>query len=195
MKYVLWILATLAFTGLVLFGYIKYNSSKDDTKTTNQSQSSNSSNDANSGTTLDISNQGITKLDPSVYGKTTTTQLILSNNSLSTLPSEMGKMTNLTILKLDHNLLEGSLIGEIRQVTQLRVLDASYNNMTGVPAEIGQLSKLESLNLSNNKITALPNEIKNLQNNLKLLDLTGNDLSGEQVANLRLALPTTTVIF
>ena len=144
---------------------------------------------------LDLSNTGITKVDSSIYSKTDTTDLILSNNSIKTLPSEMGKMDNVVIFKIDHNLLDGSLIGEIRQMSKLKILDVSYNKMTGMPAEIGQLSNLETLNYSYNDITGLPNELANLKNNLKEFDLTGNPLSQDQISSLRASLPDTNIIF
>ena len=104
----------------------------------------------------------------------------------------MGKMTKLQVLKLDHNKLEGSLIGEIRKMP-LRLLDASYNNMTGIPAEIGQLNQLEELNYSYNQIDTLPNEIFKLSQ-LKKLDLTGNPMPLEKVQELRQKLPNTTIV-
>jgi Leucine-rich repeat (LRR) protein len=150
---------------------------------------------ASNSAVLNLSNQGITKVGPEVYSKTATTDLLLSNNSIKTLPSEMGKMTKLVIFKIDHNVLEGSLIGEVRQMSQLKTLDVSYNNMTGMPAEIGQLSKLETLNYSYNKVTGLPNELAGLKNNLKTFDLTGNPLSAAQISKLKTELPNTTIIF
>lgn len=152
-------------------------------------------NNQQAGVVLDLSNQGITTVTASVYSKTNTTDLLLSNNSIKTLPSEMGRMNKLVVFKIDHNLLEGSLIGEIRQMSQLKQLDASYNKMTGVPAEIGQLTKLEVLNLSYNQITALPNEIGNLKNNLKSLNVIGNKLSEQQITNLKKALPNTDIAY
>ena len=144
---------------------------------------------------LDRSGKGITKVSSAVYSKTDTTTLLLSDNAIQALPSQMGKMTNVTVFKIDHNQLEGSLIGEIRQMSQLKTLDASYNNMTGIPAELGQLHSLETLSYSHNKITGLPNELAQLKNNLKEFDLTGNPLTTEQISKLRATLPNTKVIF
>jgi Leucine-rich repeat (LRR) protein len=97
------------------------------------------------------------------------------------------------VLKLDHNVLQGSLIAEIRKMP-LITLDVSYNNMTGVPAEIGQISTLQTLNYSYNKITAFPNEIANIKQ-LKTLTITGNPLSADKVTQLKAELPNTTIIF
>ncbi len=194
------VLIILAITVFVLGGWIIYDnkdSSSNDTKADNENSISSSSDvsKAESKTTLDLSGKGITKVDSSVYGKQETTVLILSDNSINTLPSEMGKMTNVTTFKIDHNLLDGSLIGEIRQMSKLKVLDVSYNKMTGMPAEIGQLSNLETLNYSYNDITGLPNELENLKNNLKEFDLTGNPLSQETITKLKNSLPNTKIIF
>jgi len=144
---------------------------------------------------LDLSKTGLTKVTSDIYSKTNTTDLILSNNNLKTLPSEMGRMTNVVVLKIDHNLLEGSLIGEIRQLSKLQLLDVSYNNMTGMPAEIGQLGQLETLDYSYNNITGLPNELANLKNNLKEFNLTGNPLSQSTISKLKTELPNTDIIF
>lgn len=144
---------------------------------------------------LNLDNKGLTRVASDIYSKTNTTALILSNNSINTLPSEMGRMNQLVIFKIDHNLLDGSLIGEIRQMSQLKNLDVSFNKMTGMPAEIGQLSNLETLNYSYNNISGIPDELSHLKNNLKEINLTGNPLSRSSIAKLKSSLPNTTVIF
>ncbi len=72
--------------------------------------------------------------------------------------------------------LTGSLKAEIRQLNNLKELDLSDNQFTGLPAEVGQLSRLQVLNLSNNPLTGLPYELGNLSN-LKTLDLRGTNYS------------------
>lgn len=107
----------------------------------------------------------------------------------------MGKMTNLTSLKLDHNILRGSLIAEVRQLSKLKYLDLSYNNMTGVPARIGQLKNLQTLNYSYNDVTDFPNEISNLAGTLKTLDLTANPIEASKISKLKSQLPNTNIIY
>eukprot|EP01012_Entosiphon_sulcatum_P031355 TRINITY_DN3943_c0_g1_i2.p1 TRINITY_DN3943_c0_g1~~TRINITY_DN3943_c0_g1_i2.p1 ORF type:complete len:1168 (+),score=123.76 TRINITY_DN3943_c0_g1_i2:29-3505(+) len=46
-------------------------------------------------------------------------------------------------------------------LTKLRVLDASNNNLVGLPSSVGQLSQLEKLYLRNNHITHLPYSVSN----------------------------------
>lgn len=200
MKYFVGILVTVLVGGGVFLGF-NLGKNDDSPSTSNDSTSpsttntSSSDNSSSRGNVLDLSNKGLTNVTSDVYSKTDTTELILSNNSIRTLPTEMGKMTNVVVFKIDHNLLEGSLIGEIRQMSKLKQLDVSHNKMTGMPAEIGQLNKLETLNYSYNNISGLPNELASLKNNLKVFDLTGNPLSQEQISKLKASLPNTKIIF
>lgn len=175
-----------------IFAGIKIGERKNTPTSTSTTSASSTPVNLNDGKVLDLSNKGLTKVDASIYSQTATTTLILSYNSISSLPSQMDKMTNLKVLKVDHNRLEGALIGEIRKMP-LRILDASYNNMTGIPAEIGQLNLLEELNYSYNKIDTLPNEIFKLTQ-LKRLDLTGNPMPADKVQELRQKLPNTTIV-
>lgn len=193
MKYFVGGLVTLLVLGGILLGFslgmnTGTNSTTDVGNTANNMPSSGLD-------VLDYSNKGLTKVTSEIYSKTATTNLRLSNNSIKTLPTEMGNMTNLVVFEIDHNILEGSLIGEIRQMSELEMLDVSYNKMTGVPAEIGQLRNLQTLNYSFSNITGLPNELANLKNNLKEFNLTGNPLSQDKIDRLKAQLPNTTIIF
>lgn len=118
-----------------------------------------------SGRTLDMSGNGLTKVPGSVFDEKDVVHLNLSNNNLV-----------------------GSLQAEVRFLVNLRTLDLSDNNFTGVPAEIGQLSKLEVLDLSNNPLTGLPYEIGNLKN-LKVLDLRGTQYATHDLEIIRKSLP------
>jgi Leucine-rich repeat (LRR) protein len=112
----------------------------------------------------------------------------LSNQGLVNIPSSVFNQTSLEELDISHNLLTGAIPAEIRHLSNLRVLNASDNLMTGVPAEIGQLQKLETLDLSNNQLTGLPNELGNLKN-LKILNLSGNQYSQQDLESIRSSLP------
>ncbi|HAM88782.1 MAG: Leucine-rich repeat-containing protein 40 [Candidatus Falkowbacteria bacterium GW2011_GWC2_38_22] len=114
---------------------------------------------------LNLSQKNLTKIDMSVFDKTDLVELDISNNQLiGALPSQIGKLKNLKVLK------------------------AGNNQMTGVPAEIGQLNNLEILDLSNNQLTGLPNELANLKN-LKTLNLSGNQYSEQDLNIIRNSLP------
>ncbi len=194
MKNILRLSVVALVIGGVVLGFTLGKNNKDSESLSNTSEATVVKSSSNA-KVLDLSNKGISKVTSDIYSKTSTTDLILSNNNIQTLPSQMGKMTNVVIFKIDHNMLDGSLIGEIRQMSRLKQLDVSYNNMTGMPAEIGQLSDLQTLDYSYNKIDGLPNELKNLKNNLLVFNLTGNPLTLDKINKLKGELPNTNIIF
>jgi Leucine-rich repeat (LRR) protein len=148
------------------------------------------------GTTLDLSGKNLSSFDvSSVSNKNQVKILNLSNNNFKSLPSQIGEFVNLEELYLDNNLLEGAIVAEIRKMTHLRILSAKNNNLSNIPAEIGQLSNLISLDLSNNNIDTMPNEIQNIKNNLKTLNLSGNNYSEEKIQEIKSVLPNTNVIY
>lgn len=97
----------------------------------------------------------------------------LANKGLREVPKNILDDSTVTVFDVSGNNLTGALPAEIRKLTNLEVLNASHNNMTGIPAEIGQLSKLKTVNFANNNLSGLPLEIGNLKN-LETLDLRGN---------------------
>jgi len=116
--------------------------------------------------------------------------LNLSNQGLTSIPGGVFNQTNLEELNVSHNSLTGAIQSQIGQLKNLKVLNASYDKMTGVPAEIGQLQNLQILDLSYNQLTGLPNELGNLKN-LKTLNLAGNNYSTQDLAGIKSKLPAT----
>ena len=90
-------------------------------------------------------------------------------------PAEIGQLTELKRLHLSGNQLT-SLPAEIWQLTSLKVLDLRANDLTSLPTEIGQLTSLTRLDLDNNQLTSLPAEIGQLTS-LTVLILGGNKLT------------------
>ncbi len=119
--------------------------------------------------------------------------LDLSNQGLKKTPSYVFDKTDIQELDLSNNELDGSLQAEVRHLQNLKVLDVSNNQFTGVPAEVGQLKNLEILDLSNNKLTGLPYELGNLTK-LKLLNLKGNAYSTADLNTIKQNLPKSVVI-
>jgi serine/threonine protein kinase len=103
--------------------------------------------------------------------------LDLQKKQLTSLPAEIGQLTNLTSLDLWANKLT-SLPAEIGQLINLTSLNLRANRLTSLPAEIGQLTRLTSLNLKGNQLADLPTEI------WQLVNLTWLNLSDNQIASL-----------
>lgn len=92
------------------------------------------------------------------------TRLDLSENEISVIPAEIGRLQNLVVLNL------------------------AVNNLDAVPDEVGQLNELEALDLSNNEdITELPRVIGRLESLHQLdLEYTGiTEIPGDNAEQLR----------
>ena len=114
------------------------------------------------------------------------TQLDLVGLDLEELPPEIGKCTQLETLllggKFDEQKREwvGNKLSEfpdaVLQLTNLKILNLSWNQITSIPEAIGQLSNLKQLKLSGNQITSIPEALEQLSN-LTRLDLHKNQIT------------------
>ncbi|MBS0629016.1 MAG: leucine-rich repeat domain-containing protein [Verrucomicrobia bacterium] len=103
------------------------------------------------------------------------TDLHLGSNLLTSIPIQIGQLSNLLLLGLSSNLLT-AIPNQIWQLTNLQCLPLSNNQLTSVPPQVGQLTNLQMLNLSMNHLTSIPKEIGQLTN-LQTLDLSMNYLT------------------
>ncbi len=141
-----------------------------------------------------VNTENKTEADRAANETTVTGTVVnLSNQNLTSVPQATFSNTAIQELNLSGNSLSGSLPGEIRFLKNLKVLNVSNNQFTGVPAEIGQLQNLEVLDLSNNNLTGLPNELGNLSN-LRVLNLKGNNYATADLESIKLTLPRTVII-
>ena len=102
-----------------------------------------------------------------------------ANELSGPIPRELGKLTNLRLLKLDNNELSGAIPRDLGNLTNLEYLDLSINDLSGpIPPELGNLTSIGVLNLSQNELSGpIPHEFNNLTE-VSVLHLYRNKLSG-----------------
>ena len=128
-------------------------------------------------------------LPPDLGKLTELTRLRLDHNELTgTIPSELADLPRLTVLHIGPNSLHGPIPSELGNLAGLTRLDLFGNRLTGpIPPEFGNLANLEHLLLGANAHTGpIPSELGNLTH-LRVLDLGGNRLTGPippQLGNL-----------
>lgn len=115
--------------------------------------------------------------DPNRVSYIQITLLNLSNNQIDSLSPSIGLLRSLNSLNLGYNKLR-SLPTEIALLTELKYLDLRFNSLPSLLTEICQLPRLSKLCLQNNKISGLPYEIR------KLKKLTHFFISSNQLVDL-----------
>lgn len=130
---------------------------------------------------IDFSNCSLVGLIPSKIGDLTNlTVLKLSSNELhGSIPASVCLLENLTILDLSNNALDGPIPSGIGKLERLITLNLSSNYLSGsLPSGIGQFGFIENLILGNNRFSGeITGEISNLRT-LRVLSLEGNSLTG-----------------
>lgn len=117
---------------------------------------------------LCIDNSRLTSLPSEIGRLQNLTELNVCNNQLTSIPPEIGQLQNLTCLWLNMNELT-SIPLQICGLQKLRELYLFKNKLTSIPPEIGRLENLAFLWLSSNEITSIPSEIGQLHNLTNLL--------------------------
>ena len=103
---------------------------------------------------------------PSACGR-----VLSANNLTGTLPTEIGELTDLTVLDVNTNLLSGTLPTEVGRLTQLHNVYVNTNSLSGtLPTEVRDLAKLTALNIDHNSLRGVPEQ--------NVLDVEGNSRSG-----------------
>jgi hypothetical protein len=116
---------------------------------------------------LDLSMQNLKSIPPELCLMADLKELVLRDNELVSLPVELGRLTNLTSLKMSCNKLE-SIPSELCSLPKLRELYLHKNNLRSLPVELGQLTTLIRLDLEYNKLESMPLGLS-LLTNLKML--------------------------
>ncbi|XP_037427600.1 MDIS1-interacting receptor like kinase 2-like [Triticum dicoccoides] len=108
--------------------------------------------------------------------------LDLSSNKLEgEIPSALGNLQKLFNLSLADNLLHGSIPKEIGSMSNLELLDLSSNNLNGsLQDSVEHCWKLRLLKLNHNNFKGnIPAELELLRNLQDILDLSDNSFTGE----------------
>ena len=129
---------------------------------------------------VDLSENELVEITPSINLCKSICELNLSGNQLGMLPDDIGALANLESLNLSHNRLK-SLPNTINDLHKLERVDVRENRLEALPSNLSGLVALESLYLSKNligkrdPIGSLPKSFCELVN-LVTCDLSCNNL-------------------
>jgi len=140
---------------------------------------------------LTLTNNNVSGVIPSEIGNLSSLQILrLSSNDLyGSIPAELGQLKSVWYLSISGNGLSGFIPPELGGMTSLNGLYLGLNRLTGpIPAELGQLDRLRNLSLRSNRLSgSIPAELERLKN-LDSLALRRNSLSGpipSELGNLK----------
>ncbi|MCL2218676.1 MAG: leucine-rich repeat domain-containing protein [Chitinispirillia bacterium] len=123
-----------------------------------------------------LAQAAITEFPEEIFRLTSLRGLLLKSNSLTSLPAQIGTLTDLVELDLADNNDLKELPATIGNLTNLKKLDVRLCGLTTLPFNIGNLKSLEMLQLWNNELTEFPHAILELTS-LKELYLNNNKLT------------------
>lgn len=102
-------------------------------------------------------------------------KILFSKNKIKSLPNSICILTNLTELKLNHNILL-YVPTQISCLTSLKILTLYHNKFIEFPTSICTLTNLRNLGLGGNMISSIPTQVSNLIS-LQELNLSYNKLT------------------
>jgi len=157
---------------------------------------------------LDLSNNAIRVIPACTMLLKKLTFFDISYNRIDDLHPKMWRLSNLEVLKLDHNNMGGlrpenaafskklsNILGEknndvllletltdnVSKLVNLRTFTLSHNSMKNLPSALGSLTSLTELWIQNNPLSCIPDTLSNL-NNLSIFTV---DSGVPGVASLR----------
>ncbi|MEQ2238605.1 hypothetical protein ILYODFUR_034867 [Ilyodon furcidens] len=123
-----------------------------------------------------LCNNSITVLPTQLQSLQQLVELNLGNNALKEVPVVLSCLESLRKLYLYSNNIDVVPPDVIGRLRNLVVLNLNHNNIQRLPPEIGRLRKLQHLSVLDNKLEELPDEIGYLTE-LSEINLTFNELS------------------
>jgi Leucine-rich repeat (LRR) protein len=134
----------------------------------------------------------------SLYKLTNLKELDFGVNQLKEVSKGIGKLTQLKTLRLNsnwkNNLDTKNLFDEIDELINLETLELfSCQSVKEIPETISKLKKLKKLDLDNNLLEKLPKSILSMTQ-LKILRVSTNRISSEEINELKRHLTTTKII-
>ena len=135
-------------------------------------------------THLNVSNNALSSLPSELHRLSNLTLLNVSKNNLTTLPDNFATLSTLTSLDLSDNPLK-TLTPKIGKLCNLTILNISNCELTTLPSSLGEIPYLTSLSCPMNQLTKLPREIGRLSE-LEKLHVAGNPLKDlpDELGNL-----------
>jgi Leucine-rich repeat (LRR) protein len=124
---------------------------------------------------VDVSNNNLVELSPSLAALINLQRLVLANNRLTAFPAALCNFPSLKILVLDSNGLH-ELPDEVSGLLRLEKLSANSNKLKALPAGLGNLKDLKSLSASSNSISEIPATLASCSS-LQEIDLQSNAIS------------------
>ena len=135
-----------------------------------------------------------TSLPPDI-GKLKSLKVLSMNKAdIKNIPKEIGDLHSLENLTLNNNFAKVVMPPEIAKLRNLKVMAITDTIQVDLPAELSEIKSLEELYLNGSGLSTIPEPIYQLKN-LKILNISDNEINPADVEKIRLSLPNTTVVF
>ena len=109
-------------------------------------------------TTLNLTNNSISKISKKIIQLSNLKHLILNNNLISVIPFYLSDLIYLEEIQLENNLVQLIPL-VIQNFNALKILNISSNKLEKLPVELGLIKNLEILLIDKNEFTEIPTTI------------------------------------
>jgi hypothetical protein len=124
---------------------------------------------------LDLRNNELSVLMPEVCRIPNLEYLDLGHNFLTSLPPDIGQLKNLRRLGLEGGNKIVTFPPQIKDLSNLNVLNAKGQMLKSIPKEIAEMPALQRLNLENNQLEEIPAELAS-HKTLESINLASNQI-------------------